>query len=78
MPYLLGVMNMLLHGIENPHIYERNALSTNVRQIRDEERVNVVATNPPFGGDEERGILNNFPDGMRTTEASIPELQPAG
>ena len=71
MPYLLGVMNMLLHGVEYPHLSERNALATNIRQIRDEERVDVVATNPPFGGDEERGILNNFPDGMRTTETAI-------
>ncbi len=71
MPYLLGVMNMLLHGIEQPRLSERNALATNIRQIRDEERVDVVATNPPFGGDEERGILNNFPDGMRTTETAI-------
>src|SRR6266700_1224425 len=71
MPYLLGVMNMLLHDVETPHLSERNALSTNIRQIRDDERVDVVATNPPFGGDEERGILNNFPDGMRTTETAI-------
>src|SRR5205807_2287077 len=60
MPYLLGVMNLLLHGIEYPNIVERNALSSNIRQIRDAERVDVVATNPPFGGEEERGILNNF------------------
>jgi len=71
MPYLLGVMNMLLHGVEYPHLSEHNALSTNIRQIRDDERVDVVATNPPFGGEEERGILNNFPDGMRTAETAI-------
>jgi type I restriction enzyme M protein len=71
MPYLLGVMNMLLHGIEQPRLSERNALATNIRQVREEERVDVIATNPPFGGDEERGILNNFPEGMRTTETAI-------
>ena len=71
MPYLLGVMNMLLHGIEQPRLSERNALATNIRQIRDEERVDVVATNPPFGGEEERGILHNFPDGLRTAETAL-------
>src|SRR5260370_25563034 len=71
MPYLLGVMNLLLHGIEYPNIVERTALSTNIRQVRDAERVDVVATNPPFGGEEERGILNNFPDAMHTAETTL-------
>lgn len=71
MPYLLGVMNMRLHGIETPHLSERNALAVNIRQIRDVERVDVVATNPPFGGAEEQGILNNFPDGFRTAETAL-------
>ena len=75
MPYLLGVMNLLLHGIEYPNIVERNALSSNIRQIRDAERVDVVATNPPFGGEEERGILNNFPEGMRTSETTLLYFQ---
>jgi len=75
MPYLLGVMNLLLHGIEYPNIVERNALSTNIRQVRDADRVDVVATNPPFGGEEERGILNNFPEGMRTAETALLYFQ---
>jgi type I restriction enzyme M protein len=75
MPYLLGVMNLLLHGIEYPNIVELNALSTNTRQVRDAERVDVVATNPPFGGEEERGILNNFPEGMRTSETALLYFQ---
>src|SRR5260370_22502187 len=75
MPYLLGVMNLLLHGVEYPNIVERNALSTNIRQIRDAERVDVVATNPPFGGEEERGSLNNFPEGMRTSETALLYFQ---
>jgi type I restriction enzyme M protein len=75
MPYLLGVMNLLLHGIEYPNVVERNALSTNIRQIKDAERVDMVATNPPFGGEEERGILNNFPEGMRTSETALLYFQ---
>ena len=70
-PYLLGVMNMRLHGIETPNLSERNALAVNVRQIRDVERVDVIATNPPFGGEEERGIPNNFPEGFRTAETAV-------
>ena len=71
MPYLLCIMNLLLHGIEAPNVVERNALATNIRQIREAERVDVIATNPPFGGEEERGILNNFPEGMRTSETAL-------
>jgi type I restriction enzyme M protein len=71
MPYLLGVMNMRLHGIETPNLSEHNALAVNVRQIRDAERVDVVATNPPFGGAEEQGIIKNFPDGYRTAETAL-------
>ncbi len=70
LPYLLAVMNMMLHGVEEPRLYEQNTLSTNVTQIRDEERVDVIATNPPFGGEEERGILSNFPFWARTAETA--------
>lgn len=71
MPYLLGVMNMLLHHIESPNVTERNTLSTSIGKITDKDRVDVVATNPPFGGEEERGILSNFPEGMRTAETAL-------
>ena len=72
MSYLLGIMNMLLHGIEAPNLQERNTLtSVNLRNIQDRDRVDIIATNPPFGGEEERGILNNFPEGMRTAETAL-------
>ncbi len=72
MAYLLAIMNMLLHGIESPNLEERNTLANlNLRNIRDRDRVDVIATNPPFGGEEERGIINNFPDGMRTAETAL-------
>jgi type I restriction enzyme M protein len=75
LPYLLGVMNLMLHGIESPNVLEENALSTSIRQIRNADRVDCIATNPPFGGDEERGILNNFPQGLRTTETAVLYFQ---
>lgn len=71
MPYLLGVVNLLLHGIDQPALDERNTLTTPITSIRDADRVEVIATNPPFGGEEEEGILNNFPQGMRTKETAI-------
>jgi len=73
--YLLGVMNLLLHGIERPNSSERNALQTNVRLVKDSERVDVIAINPPFGGEEEPGVLNNFPDGMRAKETALLFVQ---
>lgn len=75
MPYLLGVMNMLLHGIELPHIIESNTLSTSLRQIKDSDRVDVIITNPSFDEKEEKGILNNFPEGMRRAETYLLFLQ---
>ena len=71
MPYLLGVVNLLLHGIEQPNLDERNTLTTPISSIKDDDRVDVIATNPPFGGEEEEGVLNNFPQGMRTRETAI-------
>lgn len=71
MPYLLAVLNLLLHGLEYPTIRENNALTTPVTQIAPSEQVNVIATNPPFGGEEEKGILNNFPKGLQTAETAL-------
>ncbi len=71
LPYLLAIMNLLLHGIGTPRVVERNTLATNLRGIREADRVDVIATNPPFGGEEERGVLNNFPEGMRTAETAL-------
>ena len=69
--HLLGVVNLLLHGIERPFVVETNALQTNIAAIRDAERVHVIGTNPPFGGTEEPGIVTNFPVGMRAQETAI-------
>ena len=71
MSYLLAIMNLLLHGIETPNITERNSLAVNVNQIADADQVEVIATNPPFGGEEEDGIIKNFPAGMRTHETAL-------
>lgn len=75
LPYLLCQMNLLLHGVEAPQIDPTNSLDVKVTEIGDRDRVDVIITNPPFGGEEERGILNNFPEDKRTTETALLFLQ---
>jgi len=75
LPYLLGQMNLLLHGLEYPLVTYANSLAVNVKEIGDKDRVDVVLTNPPFGGEEEPGILGNFPDDRRTSETALLFLQ---
>ena len=75
LPYLLCQMNLLLHGLNYPKIDSGNSLRIPLRDIGDKDQVNVILTNPPFGGEEERGILNNFPDDKKTTETALLFLQ---
>jgi type I restriction enzyme M protein len=75
LPYLLAQMNLLLHGLEYPRIAYGNSLGTPLREIGDKDRVDVILTNPPFGGEEEAGILSNFPDDLRTSETALLFLQ---
>lgn len=75
LPYLLCQMNLLLHGVEYPEIDPLNALRFPLREIGDKDRVDVIMTNPPFGGEEERGILANFPEDKRTAETALLFLQ---
>jgi type I restriction enzyme M protein len=75
LPYLLCQMNLLLHGVETPNIDPLNALRFPLREIGDKDRVDVVLTNPPFGGEEERGILGNFPEDKQTAETALLFLQ---
>jgi len=75
LPYLLCQMNLLLHGVETPNIDPLNALRFPLREIGDKDRVDVIITNPPFGGEEERGILGNFPEDKQTAETALLYLQ---
>jgi type I restriction enzyme M protein len=75
LPYLLAQMNLLLHGLEAPQIAFDNSLRVKVTEIADRDRVDVILTNPPFGGEEERGILDNFPHDMQTSETALLFLQ---
>lgn len=75
LPYLLCQMNLLLHGLEYPQIDPRNSLRDKLNEIGDDQRVDIIVTNPPFGGEEERGILNNFPKDKQTAETTLLFLQ---
>ena len=75
LPYLLVQMNLLLHGLEYPRIDPGNSLRFPLREIGDRDRVDLILTNPPFGGEEEKGILGNFPEDMQTAETALLFLQ---
>ncbi len=75
LPYLLCEMNLLLHGVEAPQIDPGNTLRFKLTELGDSDRFDVIATNPPFGGEEEAGIQNNFPAEMRTSETALLFLQ---
>ena len=71
LPHMLAVTNMILHGIDTPtHIKHDNTLSRPYKDYGNADRVNVIITNPPFGGMEEDGIENNFPATYRTRETA--------
>jgi type I restriction enzyme M protein len=75
LPYLLAQMNLLLHGVESPQINPGNSLAVRITEIGEKDRVDVILTNPPFGGEEERGILANFPSDKQTAETALLFLQ---
>jgi type I restriction enzyme M protein len=75
LPYLLCQMNLLLHGLDAPQIDPGNALRFKLSEIGEKERVDVILTNPPFGGEEEKGIQGNFPEDRQTSETALLFLQ---
>lgn len=61
LPYIIGVMNMILHGIDAPNIIHTNTLSENLADIQEKDRFDVILANPPFGGGERKEVQQNFP-----------------
>ena len=71
MPHMLCITNMILHGIDTPQqIRHDNTLERPYKDYTEKDRVDVIVTNPPFGGMEEDGIENNFPTKFRTRETA--------
>jgi type I restriction enzyme M protein len=75
LPFMLCQMNLILHGLEAPNIIRGNTLEQRLTDITDKQRVDLILTNPPFGGEEERGILSNFPEDKQTAETALLFLQ---
>jgi type I restriction enzyme M protein len=75
LPYLLGMMNLCLHEVGQPNIIRANALARPITQISKADRVDVILTNPPFGGEEEKSIQANFPTDKQTSETAWLFLQ---
>ncbi len=71
--YIIGVMNMILHGIEAPNIIHTNTLTENIRDIQEKDRYNVILANPPFGGKERKEVQQNFD--IKTSETASLFLQ---
>ena len=73
LPYVIGVMNMILHGIEAPNIIHTNTLTEKIADIQQKNRVDVVLANPPFGGEERAEVKENFP--IKSDETAYLFLQ---
>lgn len=71
--YVIGIMNMILHGIEAPNIIHTNTLGENIRDIQEKNRYNVILANPPFGGKERKEVQQNFD--IKTGETAFLFLQ---
>ncbi len=70
LPHMLATTNLILHGIEVPVIQHDNLLSRSWTEWSNKHRVDIIVTNPPFGGMEEDGVENNFPTQYRTRETA--------
>jgi len=71
--YIIGTMNMILHGIESPNLLHTNSLAENINDIQEKDRYDVVLANPPFGGKIRAEIQQNFP--IKTGETAYLFLQ---
>jgi type I restriction enzyme M protein len=71
--YIIGTMNMILHGIEAPNIVHTNTLAENLADIQEKDRYGIILANPPFGGKERAEVQQNFP--IKTGETAFLFLQ---
>lgn len=70
LPHMLCTTNLILHNIDNPKIKHDNSLGYPVKDIKPKDKVDIILTNPPFGGIEEDGIEDNFPANYKTKETA--------
>lgn len=71
--YIIGIMNMIFHGVEAPNIIHTNTLAENLADVQEKDRFDVVLANPPFGGKERAEVQQNFP--IKTSETASLFMQ---
>ena len=71
--YVIGLMNLILHGVDAPNLFHTNTLAENLTEVTAKDRHDVVLANPPFGGKERAEVQHNFP--VRTAETAYLFLQ---
>jgi len=71
--YIIGIMNMIFHGIDSPNIIHTNTLAENITDIQEKDRYDIILANPPFGGKERAEVQQNFP--IKTGETAFLFLQ---
>ena len=71
--YIIGTMNMILHGVEAPNIIHTNTLAENIADIQEKNRYDIILANPPFGGKERAEVQQNFP--IKTGETASLFMQ---
>lgn len=69
-PYMLGVTNLLLHGVDIPQIYHDNALTKDVLDYTEDDKFDVILMNPPYGGSEKESVKSFFPDDLASSETA--------
>ncbi len=70
LPYLLSITNLLLHDIEAPNIKHCDSLATNMTDFTEDDKVDIIAMNPPYGGSTDATVKNNFPMEFRSSETA--------
>ena len=70
LPYLLAVTNMLIHDLDTPDISHGNSLDRRITEYSDHEKFPIIAINPPYGGNEQESIRNNFPADLKSNETA--------
>ena len=73
LPYIIGIMNMILHGVETPNIKRTDTLAENINDIQEKDRYDIVLANPPFGAKMGRELQQNFP--IKSSDSAFLFLQ---
>ena len=73
LPYIIGTMNMILHGVDSPNIIYTNTLTENLADVQPKDQFDYILANPPFGGKERREVQQNFT--IKTSETAYLFLE---